>query len=289
MNPRTPDEAAPEATPAGTAADAAADTAAPRFETDLSAEEFSAAVTAVTTAFGDPTRREIYLWLREIPGGVTASEVAANFHVHTNVARHHLEKLAGGGYVDVELSRHTSAGRPSKRYRVTTSDGSLHDSLHDSLSFSANFPTGSDDLLATLLGRALELIDPSEASEMADQVGFEYGLAMAGRIDPAERHRSVTAALATVADALTAHGFAAHAEKDETRGEDGKEGRSFRIVAEHCPFGGAATAHPHVVCAVDRGLIRGMLAGLYGDTVASHEESRPEGDDHCVARVLTRA
>jgi predicted ArsR family transcriptional regulator len=269
VNPPTTDDAAPG--PPDTA---------PRFETDLSSEEFSAAVTAVTSAFGDPTRRAIYLWLREMPDGVTASEVADRFDVHANVARHHLEKLAGGGYVAVELSRQTSAGRPSKRYRVTTSDGSVQNSLHDSLSFSSNFPTGSDDLLATLLARALELIDPSEASEMADRVGYEYGLTMAGRIDPAERHRSVTAALSTVADALTAHGFAAHAEK---------EGRSFRIVAEHCPFGGAATAHPHVVCAVDRGLIRGMLAGLYGDTVASHEESRPEGDDHCVARVLTRA
>jgi hypothetical protein len=40
-----------------------------------------------------------------------------------------------------------------------------------------------------------------------------------------------------------------------------------------------------VVCAVDRGMIRGLMAALYGDTDPQFESSRPEGDDHCVARV----
>ena len=81
---------------------------------------------------------------------------------------------------------------------------------------------------------------------------------------------------ATVADALTAHGFAAHAEAS---------GGSLQIVSEQCPFGDAAQKYPHVVCAVDRGMIRGMLAGLYGETHPLFTESRPAGDDHCVARV----
>ena len=42
----------------------------------LSPETFSAAVTAVTTAFGDPTRRDIYLFAREEDDGVTTAEVA---------------------------------------------------------------------------------------------------------------------------------------------------------------------------------------------------------------------
>jgi predicted ArsR family transcriptional regulator len=61
--------------------------------------------------------------------------------------------------------------------------------------------------------------------------------------------------------------------------------RFWAIVAEHCPFGEAAKKYPHVVCAVDRGMIRGMLAGLYGETRPHHTESLPAGDDHCVARV----
>ena len=92
----------------------------------MTPEEFTASVAAVTSAFGDPTRREIYLFVRESgtpPGcGVTATEVAERFELHPNVARHHLEKLTGGGYLTVapahtdtpEASAETarSAGRP---------------------------------------------------------------------------------------------------------------------------------------------------------------------------------
>jgi predicted ArsR family transcriptional regulator len=235
---------------------------------DLSADEFSAAVSAVTSAFGDPTRRDIYMFVRSGEEGVTAAEVADQFDLHPNVARHHLEKLTGGGYLTVELARHETAGRPSKRYRAGELDTSL------------TFPPRRDDLLATLLARALEMLDPDEAAAMAEAVGYDYGLALAARMTPdadaGAGHRSVRAALATVADALTAHGFAAHAEAT---------GGTLQIVAEQCPFGDAAKKYPHVVCSVDRGMIRGMLAGLYGDTHPLFTESRPAGDDHCVATV----
>src|SRR5204862_8197647 len=91
-------------------------------ERPLTSDEFNAAVAAVTNAFGDPTRREIYLFVRdEGTVGVTAAAVAERFALHPNVARHHLEKLTSGGYLIVELGRRDelvarSAGRPSKRY-----------------------------------------------------------------------------------------------------------------------------------------------------------------------------
>src|SRR5207245_2544256 len=129
-----------------------------------------------TNAFGDPTRRAIYLMAREQEVGVTATEAAERFDLHPNVARHHLDKLAAGGYLDVSVAPgHPGAGRPSKRYKASAKD------------------TGLD-------------------------------------------------------------------------------------------FGATATARP-VVCAVDRGMVRGMLAGLYGDTVPATEASRPQGDDVCVTVV----
>src|SRR6266480_526147 len=88
----------------------------------LSADEFSAAVSAVTSAFGDPTRRDIYLFVRAGADGVTAGEVAERFDLHPNVARHHLEKLTAGGYLVVAVGRADgarAAGRPSKQYRVS--------------------------------------------------------------------------------------------------------------------------------------------------------------------------
>jgi predicted ArsR family transcriptional regulator len=87
--------------------------------------------------------------------------------------------------------------------------------------------------------------------------------------------RSFRTALHAVADALSAHGFAAHAEK---------HGDELRIVAEHCPFGGAAIEHP-VICAVDRGLVRGMLGALYGESGTATLSTRPMGADRCETAV----
>ena len=132
-----------------------------------------------------------------------------------------------------------------------------------------------DDLLATLLGRAIALLPTEAAEAMAEDVGEQYGRALAAQMSPGEGQRSRQAAINAVADALTAHGFAAHAEA---------RGSSLAIINEHCPFGGAAMNNP-VICAVDRGMVRGMLAGLYGETVPATESSRAHGDDACVTVV----
>jgi predicted ArsR family transcriptional regulator len=230
----------------------------------LSPETFSAAVTAVTTAFGDPTRRDIYLFARGDDDGVTAAEVAERFALHSNVARHHLDKLAAGGYLQVAVEQvHAGAGRPSKRYRASNKQMELQ------------FPARRDDLLIVLLGRALALVPPEQAEAMAEEVGHDYGLSLAHDMAPDARHRSFRAALHAVAEAFTAHGFAAHAEA---------RGGSLAIIAEQCPFGSAAQQHPFI-CAVDRGMVRGMLAGLYGDTAPETTSSRPQGDDVCVTTV----
>ena len=133
-------------------------------ERPLTDDEFAAEVIAVTSAFGDPTRREIYLFARERQTGVTASEVGERFGLHPNVARHHLDKLAGGGYLDVTVApAGGSAGRPSKRYRVQDPELRLQ------------LPSRRDDLLITLLGRALAMLSPADAEAMAEEVGVTYG------------------------------------------------------------------------------------------------------------------
>jgi len=234
----------------------------------LNATEFASAVTAITSAFGDPTRREIYLFAHEheADGGVTAAEVADRFDLHPNVARHHLDKLAGGGYLDVNVSRDgkTGAGRPSKRYRP------------GGRQIAVEVPVRQDDVLITLLGRALTMLPIDQAEHMAEEVGIEYGRAMAASMgDTTDHQRSFRSALHAVADALTAHGFAAHAEK---------RNNELRIVSENCPFGGAAIDNP-VICAVDRGMVKGMLSALYGDTSPLLESSIPMGDTICVTGV----
>lgn len=229
---------------------------------------FNASVTAVTAAFGDPTRREIYLFVRSHPR-VTASEVAARFSLHPNVARHHLERLAAGGYLEVTMERAAGqvAGRPSKRFRATGNDPTL------------DLLTRRDDLLVLLLEEALQLLGPTAAEDMAERVGEEYGRTLAGRMSPGDQQRSLRTAMHAIADTLTAHGFGAHAED---------HGTSTTVVAEHCPFGDAASRYP-VLCAVDRGMVKGLLAGLCGEDpdgcVPVVLSSRARGDDTCAALV----
>jgi predicted ArsR family transcriptional regulator len=228
----------------------------------LTDAEFSAAVVAVTTAFGDPTRRDIYLFARDRDDGVTASEVAEQFALHPNVARHHLDKLAAGGYVEVFVARagRGGAGRPSKRYRTSGRAAGLE------------LPLKGDDLLITLLGRALALVPIDQAESMAEEVGEAYGRQLAAHMSPGGGQRSFRNALHAIADALTAHGFAAHAEA---------RGQSLALIKESCPFFDTAKQHP-VICAVDRGMVRGMLVGLYGEAVPVTESSRALGDAACV-------
>ena len=224
---------------------------------------FTATVSAITNAFGDPTRRGIYLFAREHPEGVTASQVAEQFGLHPNVARHHLDRLAAGGYLEVAVERAegAGAGRPSKRYRSVAN-------------VSIDVPVRSDDLVLSLLGKALALLPSEQAEAMAEQVGQEYGQAMAAGLsgaDVASGQRSLRSAMQAVADALTAHGFAAHADQRNNQ---------LRIVNNHCPFGDVAIEHP-VICAVDRGMVKGMLGALCGDTDVSTQASLPQGDTFC--------
>jgi predicted ArsR family transcriptional regulator len=225
---------------------------------------FSAQVSAITSAFGDPTRRAVYLFVRDAKYGVTAAQVADQFEVHPNVARHHLDKLAAGGYLEVEVARteKSGAGRPSKRYRAVDTATPMQ------------FPVRSDDLVLSLLGEALERLPHEEAQAMAEEVGRKYGQAMAVGLtgdDVTAGQRSLRSALHKVADALTAHGFAAHAEQRQNK---------LRIINNHCPFGDVAIEHP-VICAVDRGMVKGMLDSLYGETSPATSASLPQGDRFC--------
>ena len=232
----------------------------------LTPAEFGAAVTAITNAFGDPTRRDIYLYAREEVDGVTAADAAERFDLHSNVARHHLDKLASGGYLEVAVERPegATAGRPSKHYRVSDPGQPLE------------LPVRQDTVLIGLLGRTLALLPSDQAEAMAEEVGAEVGRSMAESIGADEVHRSFKSAMYAVADALTAHGFAARAERTG--------GDQLRIVSEHCPFGGAPIEHP-VICAVDRGLVRGMLGALYGDAETDLSSSLPMGDSVCITEV----
>ena len=225
--------------------------------------DFSAAVEALSASFGDPSRRQLYLFLRAHPHSSVA-ELAQAVDLHPNVVRHHLDRLVAAGHVNIEAPVRTAgAGRPAKRYSA----------VGDELTMEIG--SRRDDLLVALLERSLELLGPEAAEAMAAQVGQEYGRALAERMGPSDTNRSVATAMGSIAQTLTAHGFKAHA-------EFGVDGHS--VVADHCPFGEAAEHHP-VLCAVDRGMVAGLLEGLgVGDgSTPVMLSSKARGDLDCRA------
>ncbi len=232
----------------------------------LSPHDFANMVSAITSAFGDPSRRDMYLLVHSTADGMTASEVAESTGLHSNVARHHLDKLVSGGYLEVTQRASGGAGRPAKVYQATGA------------SLELKFELGHDDILVTLLGRALSRLSDQDATELAEEVGIEFGRKMAEAMgDQMDSQRSFRSSLHVVADALSAHGFAAHAER---------YGDELRIVSDQCPFGDVVIKHP-VICAVDRGMVKGMLGSLYGETEVALFSSIAAGDTACVTDIQT--
>ncbi len=223
-------------------------------------EEFSATVSAITAAFGDQTRREIYLYLSGVEGK-TAAQVAEVFHLHPNVARHHLEKLLAGGYLEVSLQHNTpGAGRPAKLYKKSHN-------LHR-----ATLVNKPDTLLLLLLKRLIDYTPPEALEALAHEVGLNYGKSLTVNMSVGESLRSLRSALVAIADALTALGFSAHTKEDET---------GTQIIRDVCPFGNLAVQTP-ALCAIDKAIVEGMLSGLCGQISSPVTMlSKAKGDLSC--------
>lgn len=223
---------------------------------------FDREVADLAAALGDATRRGIFITVREAAEPVTASEIARLFHIHPNVARHHLDRLVADGYLQVTRRRPgkrrgPGAGRPAKHYEATRK------------AVSVQFPIRRYDLLVDLLVRVIERLAPGDAGALAEEVGQEYGREIAAELDLAAGDEPIAVA---VARALTGMGF------DTTPG-DGDV-----LVTRHCPFGEAATSHPELVCRLDQGIVRGLLKTARGETVAV---VTPHGslDDPCLTEL----
>jgi predicted ArsR family transcriptional regulator len=218
----------------------------------------------LTSALGDPTRRAIFIAVREAPEPVTSSVVAELFDIHPNVARHHLDKLANDGYLRVTHRRPggrsgPGAGRPAKCYEASGKGIELH------------FPARRNDLLIELLLRVLARAGAGNLAGLAEEVGREYGQELASQIGtPGDA--GYDEAVRAVAKAMTGLGFEMAADLD-----------GQRLLTSRCPFGTAAADHPDVVCSLDRGVV----SGLFGELAAGcRPVLRPAlRDEACITEV----
>jgi predicted ArsR family transcriptional regulator len=212
----------------------------------------------------DERRRSIYQFACRSHGPVTVNEVAEEFTIHRNAAKHHLDRLLEAGLLRAEFrrvngKRGPGAGRPSKLYSPTEVE----------VSFSV--PERHYDLLAHLLLKTL-----TQGADL-ETVGARFGRELA---DSARAHTSDAGeGVRVVLDKL---GFRPHIETDA----DG----AIWVTTENCPFGWVAMEAPAgEVCRLDRAIISGVLEG-FGLPVAQVKghTSIASGQDVCVREVIPR-
>ncbi|MEX1044150.1 MAG: helix-turn-helix domain-containing protein [Acidimicrobiia bacterium] len=219
----------------------------------------------LTSALGDPTRRAIYIAVREAGDPMTSSDVATLFSIHANVARHHLDKLAADGYLRITHRRQNGrsgpgAGRPAKCYESTSKEIDLH------------FPSRRADVLIELLLRIVARSGVDDLASVAEAVGREYGREVASEIGTPDE-RGYDEAVKAVAEAMTGVGFHMSPDLD-----------GHRLLTSFCPFGDAATGHPDVVCSLDRGMVGGLFE-LLSQGCEPVLFPSPSDDEACITEV----
>ncbi len=219
-------------------------------------------ISDLTSALGDPTRRAIYIAVRESPEPLTSSSIAALFEIHPNVARHHLDILATEGYIRESAHRPkgAGAGRPAKVYEATSKEVTVH------------FAPRRFEMLTEMLFQVLDEIAPENVSDVAEKVGRAYGKQLAEEIGGPE-DPGYDEAIKAVASAMTGLGFSM---------DPDIEGQ--RLLTSHCPFGETAVEHPEVICSLDRGIVSGLfgaLGTLCNPVIFPHQHL----DDDCVTSV----
>ncbi len=157
--------------------------------------------------------------------------------------------------------RRPQAGRPSKHY-VAVRDRRGRTSC----------PVRSDDLVLALLGQALARLPHDQAEAMAEDVGATLRSQPSATGLPAMRcaagQRSLRSAMQAVADALTAHGFAAHTTAGRRRAGPSPPHHQRPLPVRqsgHRPPGDLRRRP---------GLVRGMLGVLYPSAPSSTSPPR---------------
>lgn len=222
-------------------------------------------ISDLTSSLGDPTRRAIYIAVRESSEPLTTSMIANLFDIHPNVARHHLDRLTDDGYLRVSAERPSGtgepgAGRPAKPYEATEKEVSVH------------FAPQRFEMLVELLMRVLGQVTEQNLSEVAEEIGRQFGKELAAEIG-AQEDIGYDEAVSSVARAMTGLGFAMD---PDISGQ--------QLLTSHCPFGEAATNHPEVVCSLDRGIVSGLFGAL---SVPCEPVLIPHSrlDDDCITKV----
>lgn len=222
----------------------------------------------ISAVLADPTRYSIYQWILSHSRAVGATETAARFGVHANVARMHLSRLVEVGLLAAHAEKTGRGGRPGYLYEPSGNAISL-----------TTVPAREFQLLADLLVQALALMGENSKEAVAEigrtfgrRLGREASADLEARDGAADQHFQSCAA------ALQRLGVQALA----VRTGEGQ----FSIVLRTCGFREVATAHPDQVCHLCKAMVEGITeVCLEAGQGLVRAASLPAGDAECVYEV----
>lgn len=204
-----------------------------------------------------PTRARVFALLGELRRPAATEELAEALGLHPNGIRTHLERLLEAGLVERRLER-ISRGRPRDTWTISPEAQPGGDP-----------PTGYAEL-ARWLVRSL-------ASSGARADDLETSGRLIGRGMMSEQPGDAGTGEQGLFDVLTSLGF------QPEREPVGKNRLTYRL--RNCPYREAVHERQPLVCALHRGLTRGMLESIDSDSKLTGFEPKDPDSAGCLIRV----
>ena len=212
----------------------------------MSQARFDADVAGLAS-LAEPTRRALYLYIRDRGTAVSRDEAAAGVGVPRHQAKFHLDRLVDDGLLEVEFARRTGrqgpgAGRPAKLYR------------RGSRELAVTLPERRYELAGRLMARAIADARGTgqPAAEALDRAARDRGRELADQARQEARDSpSPVALLAAVRAALDEEGY-------QTRSDPAG------LTLANCPFHALAAEHTALICGMNLAIMEGLLGRLGG-------------------------
>jgi len=175
--------------------------------------------------------------LRNAPGELGVTDLAAQLDLHANTVRFHLSRLVAAGLVTRTVEEHHGPGRP----RLTFTAAAQHNREGGQRSY---------QLLADMLAGFIAVTAPDAAAQ-AVELGQSWGRYLATKPAPAKRVTEEES-LRELLRVLDEIGFAPLL--------SGADDQQPQVLLRHCPFLEVASAHREVVCSIHLGVMQGVLS-----------------------------
>jgi predicted ArsR family transcriptional regulator len=224
----------------------------------------AADLTAVAL-LADPTRRRLYLYLRERQEPVGREEAARDTGIKPRLAAFHLDRMADAGLLEVEYRRLSGrvgpgAGRPAKVYSLS------------SRSFSVEIPQTRYALAASMMAAALSDGGPkADGAKSLQDVATAVGESLGDEIR--RQARTKGARQEAVQRKLSQLGY-------EPQVQDSGE-----WTMRNCIFSELSASHRDLVCPMNGAFVTGLLDGAHVRSLHVERREIPPG---CCVRLISQ-